>query len=108
MPEKYDTQTLKKLQSLELEMLEDFVSLCEKHRLRYFGIGGTGIGALRHKGFIPWDDDIDLAFPRSDYERFCRLVEEEMGDKYQILSAETDENYPLFTARMMRRGTTFR
>lgn len=108
MPEKYDNETLKKLQSLELEMLEDFLSLCEKYRLRCFGIGGTGIGALRHGGFIPWDDDIDLAFPREDYEQFCRLVQEEMGDKYAILSAETVENYPLFTARMMRRGTTFR
>ncbi|RWU63364.1 LicD family protein, partial [Salmonella enterica subsp. enterica serovar Typhimurium] len=59
---KYDDETLRRLQATELEMLEDFVNFCEKHKIPYFGIGGTAIGALRHQGFIPWDDDIDLAF----------------------------------------------
>lgn len=105
---KYDTATLRKLQKVELEMLEDFVGFCDKHKISYFGIGGTAIGALRHRGFIPWDDDIDLAFTRKDYEKFCRLAKEELQDKYTILSADTDENYPLFTARMCKNGTVFR
>lgn len=105
---KYDDETLRRLQETELEMLEDFVNFCEKHKIPYFGIGGTAIGALRHQGFIPWDDDIDLAFTRKNYERFCKLAGEELKDKYTILRGDSDENYPLFTARMCKNGTVFR
>lgn len=105
---KYDDETLRRLQATELEMLEDFVDFCEKHKIPYFGIGGTAIGALRHQGFIPWDDDIDLAFTRKNYERFCKLAGEELKDKYTILRGDSDENYPLFTARMCKKGTVFR
>ena len=59
----YDTGTLKKIQQVELEILKDFMDICDRHGLTYFGIAGTGIGALRHQGFIPWDDDIDVAMP---------------------------------------------
>lgn len=104
----YDEATLHRLQQVELEMLEDFVHFCDKHKIPYFGIGGTAIGAVRHQGFIPWDDDIDLAFTRKDYERFCRLAQKELRGKYTILNAQTDENYPLFTARMCKNGTIFK
>ena len=105
--QKYDETTLKRLQAVELEMLHDFVDICDKYNIQYFGIGGTAIGALRHQGFIPWDDDIDLAFVRRDFERFCRVIEKKYSDKYYILRYETDKRYPLFTARMCRRGTVF-
>ena len=104
----YDQETLKKVQRAELSILKDFVSLCDRHGLVYFGIAGTGIGALRHKGFIPWDDDIDVAMPREDYEKFRQLVRDEMGDKYLLMNTEENENYPLMTARLMLRGTEFR
>ena len=104
----YDQETLKKVQRAELSILKDFVSLCDRHGLVYFGIAGTGIGALRHKGFIPWDDDIDVAMPREDYEKFRKLVRDEMGDKYLLMNTEENENYPLMTARLMLRGTEFR
>lgn len=105
---RYDDVTLKKLQKVELEMLHDFVDICDKNNLQYFGIGGTAIGALRHQGFIPWDDDIDLAFERADYEKFCQIIEKEYSDKYYILRYETNKAYPLFTARMCKKGTVFR
>ena len=104
----YNQETLKKVQRAELSILKDFVSLCDRHGLVYFGIAGTGIGALRHKGFIPWDDDIDVAMPREDYEKFRQLVRDEMGDKYLLMNTEENENYPLMTARLMLRGTEFR
>ena len=56
----YDEETLHRVQQLELMILEDFLALCHRHDLTCFGFAGTGIGALRHKGFIPWDDDIDV------------------------------------------------
>ena len=93
---------------VELEILKDFMDICDRHGLDYFGIAGTGIGALRHHGFIPWDDDIDVAMPRDDFEKLLPLVEKEMGDKYLIMNAERYPNYPLMTTRMTMRGTKFK
>lgn len=65
-------QSLRDLQLKELEILKAFLEICKKNNLRYFMLGGTFLGAIRHKGFIPWDDDIDIGMPRSDYENlFC-------------------------------------
>lgn len=108
MPEFYEPATLKHLQKLEMEILDDFKRICKENNLTYFGFAGTGIGALRHKGYIPWDDDIDISMPRKDYEAFMRIVTEQMGDKYEVLNVDTDVNYPLATTRLCLRGTKFR
>ena len=92
MPKFYEEAELKKIQGCELEILKDFMKICDENGLRYFAFAGTGIGAVRHKGFIPWDDDIDVALPREDFEQFIRLVERQMGDKYYVLNTEHDEN----------------
>lgn len=104
----YDSDTLKKLQEIELEILKDFTNLCEKYKIDYFGCGGTTIGAVRHGGFIPWDDDIDIGFLRKDYEKFLSVAEKEYGDKYHILNAEKDSRYPLTTSRWILTGTKFK
>ena len=61
---------LKLLQGIELENLRMLMEICEKNHLRYYLIGGSLLGAMRHRGFIPWDDDIDVGLPRPDYNRF--------------------------------------
>lgn len=104
----YDDVTLKRLQSVELMIMNDFQKICRKHNIQYFGLAGTEIGAIRHQGFIPWDDDIDIGFLRDDFERFLKAAVEEMGDKYIVMNYKTDENYPLMTTRWMLRGTKFR
>lgn len=104
----YDAQTLEKIHRVELEILKDFITICEKHNLTYFGIAGTGIGALRHQGFIPWDDDIDVALPREDFEKLVFYVEKEMGEKYLIMNTERYPDYPLMTTRMTLRGSKFK
>lgn len=103
----YDNETLKKLQSIELEILRDFVNLCDKHGITYFGIAGTGIGAIRHGGFIPWDDDIDVAMPRKDYNKFVKIAESEYADKYIVLDGLHYPNYPFLTGRWLMKGTEF-
>ena len=64
----YDEKTLHRLQQIELEILRDFDELCTENGLSYFGCGGTAIGAVRHHGMIPWDDDIDVGLLRKDYK----------------------------------------
>ncbi len=103
----YDEETLRKIHEAELEILRDFLDLCEKNNITYFGVGGTAIGAIRHGGFIPWDDDIDIAMPRKDYERFLRLADKYYGDKYFLMNGKNYPNYPLLTTRWTMKGTEF-
>jgi lipopolysaccharide cholinephosphotransferase len=58
------------LQKVMLNSLKEFIRVCEKHKLKYYLIGGTALGAIRHGGFIPWDDDLDVGMPRPDFENF--------------------------------------
>ena len=104
----YDSETLKKLQTLELEILRDFNDLCDKYDIDYFGCGGTAIGAVRHGGFIPWDDDIDVGLLRKDYDKFMKVAEKEYPGKYKLLCAETNPNFPAMSARFYRVGTVFK
>ena len=95
------------LKRCELEMLKVFVSLCEELGLRYYVVGGTLIGAVRHKGFIPWDDDIDVAMPREDYERFLQQAQALMPEYYFLQTFETDPEYPANFAKIRDCRTTF-
>lgn len=103
----YDPQILKKLQCAQVEILKDFIKVCEKYGLDYIMLGGTGIGVVRHQGFIPWDDDIDVAMPRKDYDRFLDVMNDEIGDKYQILTPLKDKNYACNVTHLQRKGTKF-
>ena len=108
MAREYDEKTLRRLQELELGILKDFIRICEKYELTWFSFAGTAIGALRHKGFIPWDDDIDVCLPRPDFEKFLEAARKEFPDKYRLINAEMDEHYPLTTTRWMLAGTKFK
>lgn len=77
----YNNEELKKLQVLEKNMLKDIIEFCKKNKIEYFIIGGTALGAVRHKGFIPWDDDIDIGMPRKDYNKFLLLAYKEWNRK---------------------------
>ena len=108
MAREYDAETLARIQKTELGILKDFMEVCDRHGLTYFGIAGTGIGALRHQGFIPWDDDIDVALPREDFNRFIKYAEEELSDRYFILNTEHYINYPLMTTRLCLKDSKFK
>ena len=88
-----DTQ-LRRLQLMQLEILKVIDTICQKHQIAYSLYGGTLLGAIRHKGFIPWDDDLDICMSRTEYERFLRVWEEEKPQGYLI---QNKENTPSFT-----------
>jgi lipopolysaccharide cholinephosphotransferase len=99
---------LRQLQQLELHVMDDFARLCERHGLRYYLVYGTLIGAVRHHGFIPWDDDVDVAMPRRDYERLAELLEADLGDRYVLSSHRSDGLFPHIYAKLWLRGTRVR
>ena len=81
---------------MELGIMEYIHEVCQKIGVKYFLAYGSLIGAVRHKGFIPWDDDIDLSMPREDYQRFINIFQKEKS-KYKLLSLETDKKLLLTT-----------
>jgi lipopolysaccharide cholinephosphotransferase len=89
----------KRIQSQILHVFKFTVKFLEKHSLRYVACGGTVLGAVRHKGFIPWDDDMDIYMPRADYEKLLDLKKEAMQDGFEVLSLR-DKGYYLPFAKV--------
>lgn len=85
-----DIDEIKKIQLSILDYVHDF---CIKNNIRYSLSGGTLIGAVRHKGYIPWDDDIDIMMPRPDYEKFCKTFNSNKNSSYKVLNSYNDEDF---------------
>lgn len=100
---KYDK--LIPLHSVLIMMLKDFIKICEDYDLKWYAHYGTAIGALREKGFIPWDEDVDILMPRNDLTQFTEIVINDYSDKYEMINSEINVNYPMATTRMMLKGT---
>ncbi len=98
----------KKMQQLLLQELKDFAAICEKHGFYYSLCGGSALGAVRHQGFIPWDDDIDVFMKRSEYNTFVKIIDKEMGDKYYLHSLEKTPELGMPISQLMIKGTTLR
>lgn len=102
-----DAQTAK-LQAVLLKMMKDIHFVCEKYSLTYFLGGGSCLGAVRHKGFIPWDDDIDVIMPRSDYDKLPALLNEEFPDKYFYEEIRINEKYDANFMKIRLKGSVCR
>ncbi len=86
------TEKLKQIWAIELDLFREFLRVCTKYDLRWFAIGGTALGCVRHRGFIPWDDDMDVVMPREDYNRMKELSHE-FCHPYFLQSPDTDPEY---------------
>ena len=96
---------LKALWDVELDLLTQFKKVCEKHNLRWFVDGGTLLGAVRHSGFIPWDDDVDIIMPYDDYCKLCSLSNE-FEEPYFLQTWKTNKGSHPFLSRLRRSDTT--
>lgn len=90
MKEITDVNTLHKI---ELEMLEYINNICERNKIDYFAISGTLLGAIRHNGFIPWDDDIDIACTRENYFKLVKAIQDDDNERYKILNLNSENYY---------------
>ena len=97
---------LDQLKEIELGILQKIDSFCKKNSLRYFLCGGTLLGAIRHKGFIPWDDDIDIYMPREDYEKFASLFNEDSNFHHKFICMENNKDYCLPFGKVVCTDTT--
>ena len=95
------------VQERELHVLKEIVKVLKAHHLRYFAVGGTCIGAIRHKGFIPWDDDIDIAMPRKDFELFRRKYYKELPEYLKKIDGEVSKSHNFLFMKIHDSRTTY-
>ena len=99
------TMTLSEIHAIQMDMLRVLTMLCEQHGLKYYIVGGTLLGAIRHGGFIPWDDDVDIAMPRPDYDRLLDIASSVLPTYYAIIDYRVEPQLPHVFAKLIDRRT---
>lgn len=97
---KKEALSLKEIQKVSLNILKQIADLCEEQNIRYYLCMGTLLGAIRHKGFIPWDDDIDIMVPRPDYDRLMEYLYNNKLPNLTLFNRQTHKNYPYMISRI--------
>ncbi len=100
------TQKQKKIWAVELDLCQELLRVCKKHNIKVFAYAGTLLGAVRHKGFIPWDDDMDVCLERTEYEKLLKVAPQEFKEPYFFQTDETDKKYFTGYARLRNSNTT--
>ena len=102
-----DTATLHRLHNVELEIMDEIHRICTKNNISYFLDSGSALGAIRHGGFIPWDDDMDIGLLREDYNRFIEIAKKELSDGFALQTFQNDANYYKLSAKIHKIGTFY-
>ena len=100
-------ELLRKVQMVQLEIAKEIRRVCEENDIRYFLADGSFLGAVRHSGFIPWDDDMDIGMLRRDYEKFCSIAPDKLKPEYCLQTWHTDSNYSLPFGKVIKRNTVY-
>ena len=98
---------MNKAQKKQFELLKELDRICKKNNIKYFLCGGTLLGAVRHKGFIPWDDDVDIEMLREDFEKFKKVCKKDLNKKYFYQDIETDKYYGNLFAKLRINNTKY-
>lgn len=104
---RYEDDVLRNLQLVELGILEDVDRVCREYGIPYFLDSGSALGAARHGGFIPWDDDIDIGMLREDYDRFLDVAPHALGPRYEVSEPLTNDRHSAMFAKAWLKGTKF-
>ena len=102
-----EKEMLRKVQNELLEIAIEIKRVCEKNNIQFFLHGGTLLGAVRHHGFIPWDDDIDISMLRDDYEKWNSIAARDLGENYYWQTWENEDGYPLPFGKVRKRNTIY-
>lgn len=100
-------EELKRLQAVELEILKDFLKVVEENNISYTLSGGSVLGTIRHGGFIPWDDDVDINMTRASYRKFCKIFAETMGNRYELWAPELGHDHGLAHVQIKKKNTVY-
>lgn len=103
----YKEAELSRLQEALYATLSEVDRICRKHGIRYFVTGGTAVGAYFWQKILPWDDDVDVGMMRPDYERFAKIAQEELGDKFFLQTPDTEPHTPFYFMKVRMNGSRF-
>lgn len=103
----YTEEELVRLRQIQMDIYSEIRRICEKHKIQFVAIGGSAIGAVRHNGYIPWDDDFDVAMMRNDYKRFLKYAKQEINPRYFVQNIQTDPSYGNYFTKIRCNGTLF-